>query len=175
MKSKIGCLFASLLVSATVFSQAKSDSSKTKNKPVVFINGRPASDTLQLTEFERIDYVKGRQALELMGPRGKDGVYLISSDGKIPVYGEIWTASGNKIKGAEVISSNGTVLTKTNKCGTFFISSIKLYDKLIIRKKGFEDYPVEISQTKVVVKIVEKRKQKLLGGSIETISRALYL
>jgi hypothetical protein len=159
MRSKMRLLIALLALASTHgFSQAKADSSKAKRNPVIFINGKPASDTLRLSDFERIDHIKGKQAIELIGPRGKDGVYLISSDGKIPVYGEVRTSSGNKIKDAEVISGDGSVLTKTNRCGTFFISSFKLYDKLIVRKKGFSDYPLEISKTEVLVKLVKKSK-----------------
>jgi hypothetical protein len=159
MRSKMCLLIALLaLVSTHGFSQAKADSSKEKKSPVVFINGKPASDTLRLSDFERMDYIKGKQAIELMGPRGKDGVYLISSDGRIPVYGEVSTESGNKIKDAEVVSGDGSVLTKTNRCGTFFISAFKLYDKLIVKKKGFADYLLEISKTEVSVKLVKKRK-----------------
>jgi hypothetical protein len=138
------------------FAQAKKDS--TQANPVVFVNGKPASDTLKLSDFERIDYIKGKQAIELMGPRGKDGIYLISSDGKIPVYGVVQTSSGKKVTGGEVISESGAVLTKTNECGTFFLPTFRLYEKIIIRKKGFEDFLVAIDQTEVKVKLVQKRK-----------------
>jgi hypothetical protein len=157
MNHKI-CFLISFMIGVTSqsFAQAKKDSTKTK--PVVFINGKPASDTLTLSDFERIDYIKGKQAIELMGPRGKDGIYLISSDGKIPVYGAVQTSSGKKVTGAEVISEVGAVLTKTNKCGTFFLPTFRLYEKVTIRKKGFEDYSIAIDKTELKVKLVQKRK-----------------
>jgi hypothetical protein len=152
------CFSVAFMIGLTLqnFAQAKKDSTKTN--PLVFINGKPASDTLKLSDFERIDYIKGKQAIELMGPRGKDGIYLISSDGKIPVYGVVQTNSGKKVVGAEVISEVGLVLTKTNKCGIFFLPTFRLYKKMTIRKKGFEDLLVSIDQTEVNVKLVKKRK-----------------
>jgi hypothetical protein len=156
MSSRISLLILFSLANICGFSQVKADSSKTKRNHVVFVNGKPASDTLRLSGFERIDYIKGKQAIELMGPFGKDGVYLVSSDGKIPVYGEVITIAGNKIRNAVVISGEGKVLTKTNKCGTFFIPSFQLYDKLIVRKKGFEDRLIEIDKTEIKVKLIKK-------------------
>jgi hypothetical protein len=152
----IGFLFG---ISMAGFSQSETDSVRLKNRAVIFINGKPVRDTLRLSEFERIDYIKGRQAIELVGPRGKGGVYLVSSDGKIPVYGIVTNPKGNKISGVEVISSDGKVLTRTNKCGTFFISAVKLYDVLIIRKKGFENVPLRVQQTENVISLTKKRKQ----------------
>jgi hypothetical protein len=156
MSSRISLLILFSLANICGFSQVRTDSSKTKRNPVIFINGKPASDTLRLSDFERIDYIKGKQAIELIGPRGKNGVYLVSSDGKIPVYGEVMMIGGGKIRNAEVISGDGNLLTKTNKCGTFFIASFRLYDKLIVRKKGFADYPVEVSKTELLIKLVKK-------------------
>jgi hypothetical protein len=156
MSSKINLLILFSSASIFCFSQENTDSSKTKRNSVVFINGKPVSDTLRLSGFERIDYIKGKQAIELMGPRGKDGVYLVSSDGKIPVYGEVMTVGGSKIRNAEVISGDGNVLTKTNKCGTFFIPFFNLYNKLIIKKNGFVDYSIEIGKTEVLIKLVKK-------------------
>jgi len=95
----------------------------------------------------------------LVGPRGKGGVYLVSSDGWIPVYGIVTNPKGNKISGAEVISSDGKVLTRTNKCGIFFISAVTIYDVLVIRKRGFENVPLRVQQTENVISLTKKRKQ----------------
>jgi len=152
----IGFLFG---ISMAGFSQSETDSVRLKNRAVIFINGKPVRDTLRLSEFERIDYIKGRQAIELVGPRGKGGVYLVSSDGKIPVYGIVTNPKRNKISGVEVISSDGKVLTRTTKCGTFFISAFKLYDILVIRKRGYEDVSLRVQQTENAVSLIRKRKK----------------
>jgi hypothetical protein len=93
-----------------------------------------------------------------MGPMGKGGVYLVSTDGKIPVYGIVQNEKGKNIADALVISSTGVVLTKTNKCGAFFLPSFQIYEKLIVRKKGFEDVSIAIDKTELGVKLIKKRK-----------------
>ncbi|MCA6380080.1 MAG: hypothetical protein IM574_05780 [Cytophagales bacterium] len=160
MMLRIGFLSGFLLgISRACFAQSETDSVQLKSRAVIFINGKPVRDTLRLSEFERIDYIKGKQAIELVGPRGKGGVYLVSSDGKIPVYGIVTNPKGNKISGVEVISSEGKVVARTNKCGTFFISAVKLYDVLVIRKKRFENVPLRVQQTENVISLTKKRKQ----------------
>jgi hypothetical protein len=147
-----------LLTGIEVLGQAAKDSLRLKNNAVIFINGKPVSDTLRLTDFEKIDYIKGRQAIDLVGPRGKGGVFLVSSDGKIPVYGVVSTSKGSKIKGAKVMTEEGKVLMVTNKCGVFFISGFKLYDNLVIKKKGYEDGILRVKQTENLVGLTKKRK-----------------
>jgi hypothetical protein len=160
MMLRIGLLIGFLFgISMAGFSQSETDSVRLKNRAVIFINGKPVRDTLRLSEFEKIDYIKGRQAIELVGPRGKGGVYFVSSDGKIPVYGIVTNPKGNKISGVEVISIEGKVVARTNKCGTFFISAVKLYDVLVIRKRGFENVPLRVQQTENVISLTKKRKQ----------------
>ncbi|MCX8491610.1 MAG: hypothetical protein ORN54_11135 [Cyclobacteriaceae bacterium] len=160
MMLRIGFLTGFLFgMTTAVYAQSETDTLRSKNSAVIFINGKPVRDTLRLSEFERIDYIKGRQAIELIGSRGKGGVYLVSSDGKTPVYGIVTNPKGNKISGVEVISSDGKLLTITNKCGTFFISAVKLYDVLVVRKKGYEDVSVRIQQTETVVRLTKKRKK----------------
>jgi hypothetical protein len=152
----VGLLSGASLVG---FTQSEIDSLRSKGKAVIFINGKPVRDTLRLSKFERIDYIKGWQAIELAGVRGKGGVYLVSSDGKIPVYGVVSTSKGNKINKAEVISRDGKLLTKSNECGAFFISAFKLYDELVIRKKGYEDAIFHVQQTENIISLTKKRKQ----------------
>jgi hypothetical protein len=160
MMLRIGFLSGFLLgICIACFAQSETDSVRLKNRAVIFINGKPVRDTLRLSEFERIDYIKGKQAIELVGPRGKGGVYLVSSDGKIPVYGIVTNPKGNKISGVEVISSEGRVVARTNKCGTFFISAFKLYDILVIRKRGYEDVSLRVEQTENALSLIRKRKK----------------
>jgi hypothetical protein len=53
MNYKIWLLIAFMVgVASHSFAQAKKDSTKTN--PVDFVNGKPASDTLKLSDFERI-------------------------------------------------------------------------------------------------------------------------
>lgn len=139
--------------------QAEKDAVHSKNIPVIFINGKPVLDTVRLSEFERIDYIKGRQAIELVGPRGQGGVYLVSGDGKIPFYGIVTSPNGNKIKGVKIISNEGKLLATTNECGTFFISTVKLYDVLRIQKKGFKELIMTAQQTDNKLSLVRKRKK----------------
>ena len=152
----IGFLFVISLIS---FAQSGRDSLRSSKNTEIFINGKPVHDTLHLSNFEKTDYIKGRQAIELFGLKGKGGVYLVSSDGKIPVYGVVSLANGNKINNAEVISMDGKVLMKTNKCGVFFISSFKLYEELIIRKKGYKDTIFRVQQTENLVKLAKAGKK----------------
>ncbi len=146
-------LFLSLL-SVCLWAQQR-DSIKHKGKPVVFINGKPA-DSVQFSPSDRIDYVKGKQAVELAGPRGKDGVLLVSSDGKIPVRGVVMNSRGKGLKNVDVCSPNGTVLTTTSRKGEFSIDAISLHEVLLIRKKGFREARVEIITSEQKIKLVKK-------------------
>jgi len=145
-----------LLISSIVGAQTKKDSVKVK--PIVFINGKPVSDTVRLSDFERIDYIKGKQAMDLMGPRGKNGIYLVSSDGKIPVYGTVKNLKGANVNRAKILSAKGELLATTNKCGTFFISSFKLYERIIIQKKGFEEMLADVNQTEINIQLKKRKK-----------------
>ena len=149
------CIFF-LLISSIAGAQTKKDSIKIK--PVVFINGKPVSDTVRLSDFERIDYIKGKQAIDLMGPLGKNGVYLVSSDGKIPVYGTVKNLKGANVNRAKILSAKGELLATTNKCGTFFISSFKLYERIVIQKKGFEEMLADVNQTEITIQLKKRKK-----------------
>jgi hypothetical protein len=136
------------------FSQ-KLDSAKAK-KPIVMLNGTPVTDTLTLNKFDRIDYIRGKKAVDLMGPKAANGIFVISADGTIPVYGEVVDKKGNKIKRAEVMSKEGTVLMITNSCGNFFIPSVRIGERLTIRKKGYQDESILIQQTQQIIQLNRK-------------------
>lgn len=149
MHKFILCSFVLLCFSLSVFSQ-KSDSLK-ENKPIVLINGNPLKDSVALQKFDRIDFIGGKKATDLLGPKAANGIYIISVDGKIPVYGEVLDGKGKKIKNAEVINSRGTVLILTNPCGNFFLPSFGIGEEVVIRKKGFAEKRIVVQQTHQVI------------------------
>lgn len=155
MKAKI--YYSVLFVLFFSQGHAQSQVDSTKTKALLFVNGVPSHDSVMHTHFDRIDFIKGKQAIELVGARAKEGVYLLSSDGKIPVYGFVTTTKGKAVPHAEVTNEMGVLLTKTNKCGSFFISSHRLYQHLIISKKGYKDSSIEVTQTETKITLVKKK------------------
>jgi hypothetical protein len=155
MKAKIYYSVLFVLFFSQGHAQSKVDSTKTK--ALLFVNGMPSHDSVKHTHFDRIDFIKGKQAIELFGARAKEGVFLLSSDGKIPVYGFVTTTKGKIIPHAEVTNEMGVLLTKTNKCGSFFISSHRLYEHLVIHKNGYNDLSIEVTQTELKIKLTEKK------------------
>lgn len=155
MKAKIYCSIFFVLVSALAHGQTKVDSTKTK--ALLFVNGVPSHDSVKHTHFDRIDFIKGKQAIELFGARAKEGVYLLSSDGKIPVYGVVTNSKGKIVAHAEVTNKMGVLIAKTNKCGSFFIPSHRLYEHLVVHKNGYNDLSIEITQTELKIKLTKKK------------------
>lgn len=149
MHKFILCSLMLFYFSPSVFSQ-KLDSLK-ENKPIVLINGNPLKDSVTLQRFDRIDFIGGKKATDLLGPKAANGIYIISADGKIPVYGEVLDGKGKKIKNAEVINSRGTVLILTNPCGNFFLPSFGIGEEVVIRKKGFAEKRIVVQQTHQVI------------------------
>ena len=127
-------------------------------KPIVMLNGQIVKDTTTLNKFERIDYIQGRKGVELFGPKGGHGVVIIQADGKIPVYGEVSSKKGKKIKGAEVISKDGNVLTTTNPCGTFFLPYIAIGETVTVRKTGYDEQQLVVLQSEFKIELKRKRK-----------------
>ena len=153
MKAKIYYSVLFVLFFSQGHAQSKVDSTKT----LLFVNGVPSYDSVKHTHFDRIDFIKGKQAIELFGARAKEGVYLLSSDGKIPVYGFVTTKKGKVVPHAEVTNEMGVLLTKTNKCGSFFIPSHRLYEHLIVHKKGYKDSSIEVTQTETKITLIKKK------------------
>ena len=153
MKAKIFYSAFFVLLFLQGHAQSKVDSTKT----LLFVNGVPSHDSVKHTYFDRIDFIKGKQAIELFGARAKEGVFLLSSDGKIPVYGFVTTTKGKVVPHAEVTNEMGVLLTKTNKCGSFFISSHRLYEHLIVHKNGYNDLSIEVTQTELKIKLSKKK------------------
>ena len=145
----IFCSFVIWCFSFQGFSQ-KPDSSN-NNKPIILLNGNPVKDSVALPKFDRIDFIRGTKATDLLGPKAANGIYIISTDGKIPVYGEVLDGKGKKIKNAEVINSRGLVLILTNPCGNFFLPSFGIGEEVVIRKKGFAEKRIVVQQTHQVI------------------------
>ena len=143
-----GLLILLCVVMLKSFSQDK--------KPIVILNGKVVQDSLVLKKFDRIDYIYGKKAIELGGPLAAHGVLIISADGKIPVYGEVSSTSGKKIKNASVILLDGTTVSRTNQCGTFFLSAVPIGETLTIKQKGFVDEVVTVQQSLVSIKMKKK-------------------
>ncbi len=132
--------------------------SQGKPKPIVMVNGQIVKDTTTLGNFDRIDYVQGRKGVELFGPKGAQGVIIIQADGKIPLYGEVTSSTGKRIKGAEIISADGKVLATTNDCGTFFLPCVAIGETVTVQKKGYIGQSWVTQQSEWKVKL--KRKMK---------------
>lgn len=155
MKAKIFYSVFFVLLFLQGHAQSKVDSTKTKT--LLFVNGVPSHDSVKHTHFDRIDFIKDKQAIELFGARAKEGVYLLSSDGKIPVYGVVTNSKGKIIAHAEVTNKMGVLIAKTNKCGSFFISSHRLYEHLFVHKKGYIDSDIEVTQTETKITLIKKK------------------
>lgn len=127
-------------------------------KPIVMLNGQIVKDSVTLNKFDRIDYLQGKKGIELFGARGAKGVIIIQADGKIPLYGEVFANKGKKIKQAEVISSDGRVLTATNQCGTFFLPYIAIGEVVTIRKTGYESQSIVVQQSECRIQLKKKKR-----------------
>jgi len=127
-------------------------------KPIVMLNGQIVKDSVMLNKFDRIDYLQGKKSVELFGARGAKGVIIIQADGKIPLYGEVLSNKGKKIKQAEVISNDGKVLTATNHCGTFFLPCIAIGEVVTIQKSGYESLSIVVQQSELRIQLKKKKR-----------------
>ncbi|MFM7855236.1 MAG: hypothetical protein ACKO96_25720 [Flammeovirgaceae bacterium] len=127
--------------------------SQPESKPIIMLNGQIVKDSLTLNRFDRIDYIQGKKGVELLGPQGAKGVIIIQADGKIPLYGEVISENGKKVKGAQIMSKNGVVLTSANSCGTFFLPYIQIGETLIIRKKGYVEESILVQQSNLKIQL----------------------
>jgi hypothetical protein len=147
-----------LILCLAITSLCASGFAQSPPKPIVMLNGQIVKDTANLNNFERIDYLSGKKGVELFGPKGGKGVIIIQADGKIPLYGEVISMKGKKIKHAEVISKEGKVLTTTNRCGTFFLPYIAIGETLTVRKKGYEIHQLMVQQSESRIELKRKKK-----------------
>jgi hypothetical protein len=127
--------------------------SQQEPKPIIMLNGQVVKDSLTLNRFDRIDYVQGKKAVELLGPQGAKGIIIIQADGKIPLYGEVISQNGKKMKGAQVMSKNGAVLAFVNSCGTFFLPYVQMGETLTIRRKGYAEETILVQQSHIKIQL----------------------
>lgn len=149
-------LVVGLVVFCAVTGYGQKKDSTENNRPVIYLNGAPVTDSVAIRKFDRIDLIQGKKAIDLLGPQASKGIYIISADGKIPVYGEVVDTKKNKIKNAAIISSDGRVLITANKCGTFFLPAMQIGETITIRKKGYQEEIIRIQQTHQIIQLKKR-------------------
>lgn len=98
-------------------------------RPVFFREGsRIDPDSLDYSNVQRIDVIRGRQAINLYGPAGKDGVYLLHEEEKptVDVILRLTDKKGNPVKRGKVMSENGSILAESDKCGWVILENFSL-------------------------------------------------
>ncbi len=108
---------------------------KTMAEPVVFLEGRRIPlDSLNFNNVERIDVIRGQQAVNLYGPAGKNDVYIVHKGPPlfIDVIMRITDKNGKPVKKAEVIGENGSILAKSDKCGWVSLENFSMGNTVTI-------------------------------------------
>lgn len=124
--------------------------SAASEEPLVLLNGRPIpADSLQKVQFEKIDVIRGQQALNLYGPAGKDGVYLVQAAPELTdVWLEIRNKKGKPVKGAQLTDEQGNVLAVSNSCGIITLENFSKGTNVIVKSKKYKPQTVSISSKK---------------------------
>ncbi|WP_225000277.1 hypothetical protein [Cesiribacter sp. SM1] len=120
------------------------------NKPLVILNGKPVpADSLKQLPFKKIDVLRGRQAINLYGPAGKDGVLLVEAEAeKTDVWLEIVNKKGRPVKGAQLLDKDGNVLGTTNKCGLALLENFTRGNSVTVKSKRYQTLQLDISDRK---------------------------
>ncbi len=124
-----------------------------ENKPLVVLNGRPVpADSLEQLPFKKIDVLRGRQAINLYGPAGKDGVLLVEArPEKADFWLEIVNEKGKPVKGAQLLDKEGNVLATTNKCGLALLENFKRGSSVIVKSKRYQPLQLGVSDQKLKI------------------------
>ena len=124
--------------------------SAASEEPLVLLNGRPIpADSLQKVQFEKIDVIRGQQALNLYGPAGKDGVYLVQAAPELTdVWLEIRNKKGKPVKGAQLTDEQGNILAVSNSCGIITLENFSKGTNVIVKSKKYKPQTVSISSKK---------------------------
>ena len=114
---------------------------KSKKEPVILLNGtRVPEDSLQGTSFEKIDVIRGNQAINLYGPAARDGVWLVQAEEtpqKENVLLEVKDSKGRGLRGVAVKNEREQLLATTNKCGMVVLENFSFGESVtLIGKKG---------------------------------------
>ncbi len=107
------------------------------NKGVFFYGKtRISADSVDYSNISRIDVIRGRQAIDLYGPGGKDGVFILHENKPefANIIIRITNNKGNPVGKATVKNKNGSILAKSDKCGWVILENFSLGNAVTISK-----------------------------------------
>ncbi|AHM61201.1 TonB-dependent receptor family protein [Flammeovirgaceae bacterium 311] len=125
-------------------------SGQNKAGPLVVLNGKPVpADSLEHIPFQKIDVLRGRQAINLYGPAAKDGVFMVeAAPEKAHFWLEIVNKKGKPVKGAQLLDEEGNVLAISNKCGMALLENFPVGSNVTIKSKRYQPLQLGISDRK---------------------------
>ena len=128
---------------------------KPVENPVFLKNGeRIHPDSIDYKNVTRIDVIRGAKAVDLYGLAGKDGVYILHEEEAQPTDVILrWTnEKGNPVKRGKVISENGSILARTDKCGWAVLENFSL-GKSVTLSTANKSTRIKITQKVMNVKL----------------------
>lgn len=126
---------------------------ESQKEPLVVVEGKvmPA-DSLSKMEFERIDVVRGQQAINMYGPAAKDGVYLVSKEKeRLDAWLKVEDKKGRPVKGAELVDEAGTTLAITNNCGLAWLEGVEKGKNIKVLRRRYQPVETRITEKKQIV------------------------
>jgi hypothetical protein len=133
---------------------------KTKKNmnPVIFKDGQPVSADTHELDFDRIDVIRGRQAINLYGPGARDGVLLLhteegNKEKRLDVLLEIVNSRGKPVKGATITDESGKVLAISNNCGMVYVENLLVGNNISIFSKKYQRKDIPVREKKVKIQL----------------------
>lgn len=112
----------------------------------LYRNQRISADSIEFNNVSRIDVIRGRQALNLYGVAGKNGVYIIHDQKPqfTNVILRITDKNGKPVRNATIKNKNGSILAKSDKCGWVNLENFSIGNTVTIAagKKYLSDLVV---------------------------------
>lgn len=134
----------------------KTEKEKRKQPVILREKNNIPVDSLEENSFTRIDVIRGRQALNLYGPAGKDGVLIMHSpDERIDALLEVVDVKGKPLSGAEIKNEAGEIIAVSNDCGMAYLEKLIPENNLSISHKKYHSKNVNIENKKVKI-VLEK-------------------
>lgn len=131
---------------------------KKKMKPVIFKDGQPVPADSNDLYFDRIDVIRGQQAINLYGPGAKDGVYLLhteegNKEKRLDVLLEVVNSRGKPVKGATITDESGKVLAISNNCGMAYVENLLVGNNISIFSKKYQRKDIPVGEKRVKIQL----------------------
>lgn len=108
--------------------------------PLTIIDGKiTMKDSSQLHSFQKIKVLNPRDAMELYGPLGKDGAYIVSTEeDSAPLFIKVLNSRSKPVKDVSIVNEKGEQMGTTDRCGNSYLERVNVGEELVLKKKGYE-------------------------------------